>query len=117
MKQRSKKVQHIARGFVKYLEKIGEVDKLGELSQIQQKQSWTQGITQTATITSAVKLNQAQKKEIESLLKEKFDFTSKIEYQVQPKILGGLVIRVGDKVLDVSLKHRLTTIRESIAYV
>ena len=38
----------------------------------------------------------------------------KTEYTIDPDIIGGIVIRIGDKVYDVSLRSRLETIRQSL---
>ena len=38
----------------------------------------------------------------------------KTEYIIDPDILGGIVIRIGDKVYDGSVRSRLETIRQSI---
>lgn len=116
MKPKNDKVQQIAKGFVKYLEKVGQVAQLSELSKIQQKQGWLKGIENTALITSSVELKPAEKKKVVEFIKKKFDLSPKIKYQVDKSIIGGLVIRVGNKVLDVSLKHRLEKLRESMLY-
>ena len=36
----------------------------------------------------------------------------KTEYIIDPDILGGIVIRIGDKVYDGSLRSRLETVRQ-----
>ncbi len=116
MKLKNNKVQQIAKGFVKYLENVGQVDQLAKLSKIQQKQSWSKGIDNTATVISAVALKSSEKKELKEFISQKFDQKPKIKYQVDKSIIGGLVIRVGNKILDVSLKNRLKKLRESMLY-
>ncbi len=116
MRLKNDKVQQIAKGFVKYLEQVGQIDLLPELSKIQQKQGWLRGLENTAIITSCVELKPAQKKQVVKLIKEKFNLDPKIKYKVDKSIIGGLIIRVGNKVLDVSLKHRLEKLRESMLY-
>jgi F-type H+-transporting ATPase subunit delta len=116
MKLKNDRVQQIAKGFVKYLEKVGQVDQLPELSKIQQKQGWLKGLENTALITSSVELKPAEKKRVVELIKKNFDLSPKIKYKVDKSIIGGLIIRVGNKVLDVSLKHRLEKLRESMLY-
>lgn len=36
------------------------------------------------------------------------------EYVIDPDILGGIVIRIGDKVYDGSVRSRLETVRQSL---
>ncbi len=61
-----------------------------------------------AYITSAVALNDNQQKKIEQKLLETTDY-KKIEgiYQVDKGLIGGLVIRIADTVVDSSLKTQL----------
>jgi len=116
MKLKNDKVQQIAKGFIKYLENVGQVDQLSKLSKIQQKQGWLKGTENTALITSCVKLKPSEKKDVTEFIKKNFDLSPQIKYQVDKSIIGGLIIRVGNKVLDVSLKHRLERLRESMLY-
>jgi F-type H+-transporting ATPase subunit delta len=116
MKLKNNKVQQIAKGFVKYLERVGQVDQLAELSKIQQKQGWSKGLDNTATITSCVALKPTEKKAVSQFINKTYDLNPKIKYQVDKSLIGGLIIRVGNKVLDVSLKHRLEKLRESMLY-
>jgi F-type H+-transporting ATPase subunit delta len=37
-----------------------------------------------------------------------------LEFATDPSILGGVVLKVGDKILDASLKAQLQNIRETI---
>ena len=39
---------------------------------------------------------------------------STVTFRVDPSILGGLVVRVGDKVLDGSVSGQLETLRQSL---
>ena len=116
MKLKNNRVQQIAKGFVKYLENVGQVDQLSELSKIQQKQGWLKGVDNTAIIISAVTLKPVEKKNVTQFIKKTFGLSPNIKYQVDKSIIGGLIIRVGNKVLDVSLKHRLEKLRESMLY-
>jgi F-type H+-transporting ATPase subunit delta len=116
MKLKNKKAQQIAKGFLKYLEKVDQIDQLDELSRIQQKQSWSRGMDSVATITSSVALKQAEKTTLKEFLKTNFDVSPKMKYQVDESIIGGLIIRVGNKVIDVSLKHRIEKLKEVLIY-
>ncbi len=116
MKPKNKKIQRIASGFIKYLENSGQIDQLAELTRIQQRQSWANEKQNLATITSCVKLSLTERKTIKDFLKSNFEPNIKIAYQINKEILGGLVIRVGNKIIDASLKHRLDKLRETLIY-
>jgi F-type H+-transporting ATPase subunit delta len=66
----------------------------------------------TATITSAVPLSQQQQMEIVQQLRARHGATLDVEFDVDPSILGGLIIQVGDRVLDESVRSRLVTIQQ-----
>jgi F-type H+-transporting ATPase subunit delta len=65
-----------------------------------------------ATITSAVQLSQEQQNAILQQLRGKYGTTLDVTFEVEPAILGGLIVRVGDKVLDDSVRSRLVTLQQ-----
>jgi F-type H+-transporting ATPase subunit delta len=67
------------------------------------------------TVTSAVELSVEQKAHTEAKLLETTAFVSlEVTYSVEPAILGGLVIRIGDRVVDNSIRTRLGEIRRDL---
>lgn len=117
MKSTNSNTQLIAKGLISYLKKTGQLDQLAELTKIQQKKSWSLRTNTETTITSAVELSAAQKKSVEKIINHHFDPSAKIKYQVNKDVIGGLVIKVGNKIIDVSIKHRLEKLREAMLYV
>lgn len=74
--------------------------------------------TGTAYVTSAVELRPKQKEALEERLLKTTRYTSfDIHYQVAPEILGGLVIRVGDRVVDSSLKTQIDKLGRQLSQV
>lgn len=67
-----------------------------------------------AYVSSAVKLSDAQKVEIKKKLDASTGFRTVIIDSVNPALIGGLVIRIGDKVLDGSVKSKLDSLLESM---
>lgn len=69
-----------------------------------------------AHVTSAVELKADQKAQLEKKL---LDTTSYVEfemnYSVDPAIIGGLVIRIGDRVIDSSIKTQIYELRRSLS--
>jgi F-type H+-transporting ATPase subunit b len=65
----------------------------------------------SAVVTSALPLTQ---KEQDTIKKSVLGGKGKIEFEVDPRILGGLVVRVGDKVLDGSVAGKLESMRQSL---
>jgi F-type H+-transporting ATPase subunit delta len=73
-----------------------------------------QGITE-AQISSAVELNAAQKKEMSSTLERLTGKRVEAKFSLEPELLGGAVVRVGDTVYDGSLRSRLNELRARLA--
>lgn len=55
-----------------------------------------------------------ERKRISSLLAERIGQEATVEYRVDPAILGGLIIRRGDHVVDGSVRRRLAEMREDL---
>jgi len=72
-------------------------------------------VGQSATVTSALPLKSDETQRIEKGLKNQLGSDAKIEFKVNPSILGGLVVRVGDKVVDGSVSGKLTTLEQSLS--
>lgn len=65
----------------------------------------------TVTIVSAMELTREQKKQICDRLVETTGYSSvEAGYQVNPGLLGGIQIRIGDRLLDGSVKGKLERI-------
>ena len=66
-------------------------------------------------ITSAVKLDDETVEHIRDQIAEQTDRTIELTADVNPDILGGIVLRVGNSILDASIKNRLETLRRQVA--
>src|SRR3954451_8868512 len=65
-------------------------------------------------VTSAVELDAGLVASIESRIKEATGRQVETTQKVDPSIIGGLVLRVGNKVLDASVQGRLERLRRQI---
>jgi F-type H+-transporting ATPase subunit b len=68
-----------------------------------------------AEVTSALPLTNDEQDTVRSEIVERMGSGATISFRVDPGILGGLVIRVGDKVLDSSVSGKLQGLRQSLA--
>ncbi|MDR1490979.1 MAG: F0F1 ATP synthase subunit delta [Desulfovibrio sp.] len=64
---------------------------------------------------TAVPLDDAQKAELSRRLGEKGACELELKFNVSPEILGGLVLRIGDRVMDASLRAQLTILKDAIS--
>jgi F-type H+-transporting ATPase subunit b len=65
-----------------------------------------------AEITSALPLTQEEQETIKRDVLSKVGEQASITFRVDPSILGGLIIRVGDKVVDGSVAGKLESLRQ-----
>ncbi len=69
-----------------------------------------------ATVKSAVELTDSQKQAIEQKLIETTVYdTMEIDYSVDKSLIGGLVIRIEDRVVDSSIKTKLENMSRTLA--
>jgi ATP synthase F1 delta subunit len=66
-------------------------------------------------VTSAVELEEGTIEAIADQIREQTGHTVEISSQVDPDIIGGLVLRVGNSILDASIKSRLNQLRRQVA--
>ena len=67
------------------------------------------------TVTSAVELDQSVIDHVGSEIEKQTDRQVELHSEVDPDILGGLVLRVGNMVLDASLRSKLERLRKEVA--
>ena len=65
-------------------------------------------------ITSAVELDESVVKHIGDRISEQTGRKVELSASVEPDILGGIVVRVGNQVLDASIRNRLETLRKQV---
>jgi F-type H+-transporting ATPase subunit delta len=73
-----------------------------------------QGVAE-AEISSAVELTAAQKKELAATLSRLTGKKIEPTYSLNPALLGGAVVRIGDTIYDGSLRSRLNEMRARLA--
>jgi F-type H+-transporting ATPase subunit b len=69
----------------------------------------------SAIVTSALPLSDDETQRIKKGLKDQMGSEAEIEFRVNPSILGGLVVRVGDKIVDGSVAGKLTSLEQSLS--
>lgn len=69
----------------------------------------------TARVISAVGLSAAQERRLAEALTEIYDRPITVLSAVDPRIRGGLVVRVGGEIIDGSITNRLATLRAALA--
>lgn len=69
----------------------------------------------TGFVTSAVELNSSQKKRLLQLLLDKTGYVEmEMYYKMEPELIGGLIVRVDDRVMDSSVRTRLEEMKRLV---
>ena len=71
----------------------------------------------TAEVTVAEQLSPTHSKTLSDALKDVLGKEPKIEVKVDPAILGGLIVKVGSRMIDTSLRTKLNSIRTAMKEV
>jgi F-type H+-transporting ATPase subunit delta len=66
-------------------------------------------------VTSAVELDESTVQQIGSTIGEQTGRHVELSSHVDPDILGGIVVRVGNAILDASIRNRLEQLRKQVA--
>jgi F-type H+-transporting ATPase subunit delta len=69
----------------------------------------------SVTVASAVELDESLVKEIGDKIEEQTGRRVELSAKVEPDLIGGLVLRVGNMVLDASIRARLERLRKQVA--
>jgi F-type H+-transporting ATPase subunit delta len=72
-----------------------------------------QGVAHAQVVT-AVPLSERDKREVEERLSQMIGKKLVVEAEVDPTIMGGLVARIGDRLIDGSTRTRLTDLRRRL---
>lgn len=71
-----------------------------------------------AYVTTAIDLSEVKKKEVEAKLLATTSFKKmEMHYQVDEDLIGGMVIRIGDRVVDSSVKNKLFELQRELLKV
>lgn len=68
----------------------------------------------TAQVASAVEMNDGERDKLDQTLTKLTGKKVQTSYTVDPSLIGGVVVRIGDKIIDGSIKTRLATLKERL---
>ena len=101
-------------GILTIIVKKGRQNRLtGILKLFLEMVSEYQGVVK-ATITSAVELNNEQLAQIKGKIEKSTNKNVELHTVVNQDLIGGMIIRVGDNVVDASILGRLETLKEGL---
>jgi ATP synthase F1 delta subunit len=103
---------------VNFLELLIEKNRMTEIFRIRRQfeQLWKQENKRIdVTVTSAVELDPAVVEKIGEEIERQTGRKAELASRVDDEILGGIVLQVGNMVLDASIRSRLEKLRKSVA--
>lgn len=107
-----RKAEDIVEGFLRFLSSNRELDLLPQvIDLLSQKLKETKD---EAKIVSAIALTLAEEEKIRQYLKRKFGKNFVLRVEIDKGIMGGLIIKVEDKVIDLSLEGKLKALKEQL---
>ena len=69
----------------------------------------------TAEVTSALALNDAQVADLKKTLKESVGKDVSLSTRIDPALLGGLIVKVGSRMIDSSIRTKLQTMKAALS--
>lgn len=114
----TKAVEGADENFVNFLETLLERHRMPAIYRIraEYERLWDEeNKLLPVEVTSAIDLDEATVKSIGDRIGEQTGQRVELTSKVDPSILGGIVLRVGNQILDASIKHRLDQLRKHVA--
>jgi F-type H+-transporting ATPase subunit delta len=68
-----------------------------------------------ATVTTAVPLDEGQRQRLASSLAAQLGREVQLQVEVDPQVVGGVVVRIGDELIDGSTRNRLAEARRHLS--
>jgi len=104
--------------FMNFLEALLEHRRMPVIFRIrtEYEQLWDEENKQLPVqITSAIPLDEKTVKGIGDRISERTGQTVELSTRVDPDLIGGIVLRVGNVILDASIRNRLNQLRKTVA--
>lgn len=123
LEQKEAMLDHIFNGridgrllnFMKILCRRGRIDSLRAIQVTATIMREEQQGKRRVTVTSAQALSDEQREQIKQRLREAYGVDAILLEKIDDSLLGGIVLRIGDKVLDGSVLGKLQSIRSAVA--
>jgi F-type H+-transporting ATPase subunit delta len=104
--------------FVRFLELLAEKHRMPvifRIRRIYEEMLAVENRLLEASVTSAVELDEKLVKQIGERIEQETGKRVELTSRVDPDVLGGLVIRVGNTIMDATVRSRLERLRKTVA--
>lgn len=103
------------RRFLGTLLEAGQFDQLGAILVEFERLVRRRPERRLARVTSAVPLTNEEREALRTRLTDRFGPGLEFEFEVDPSLIGGVHLRVGDQVIDGSVAGKLDTLRDRLS--
>lgn len=105
---------HEVRNFLYLLASRNQVRLLPEVLAEFDRYAARGPMRELARISSAIELMGAERAQLEQKIRAQYGQDVDFEYRVDKSLLGGVVVRIGDKVIDGSVAGKLAAMRQKL---
>lgn len=105
---------NVAKKFLQVLIENGRLVALPEIAKQYRNLKNNRAGVADAVVYSAFPIQQAELTELASLLEKRFARKLNLSVQLQPELIGGIRVAVGDEVLDTSIQARLEQMKVAL---
>jgi F-type H+-transporting ATPase subunit delta len=98
------------RNFLYTMLKDGDLELLGETINDLDRMMRGGPQVQIARVTTAVPLSDSEKDQFRATVRQKYGSNLEFSFQIDPALIGGAVIQVGDQIIDGSVATRLESL-------
>lgn len=111
----AQKVQPLAMNFVRLLAQRGRLSLFHRIVEVfEEMYNKEKGII-LAEVTTAIPLDEVHQKQVADKLAKITGKNVRLQLKTDPRILGGIITRIGDELIDASVASRLAALAEKMA--
>ena len=92
----------------------GHLENLGDVLDELERMARGGPSVQVARVTTAIELTDSEREQFRQKLRAKHGHDLEFKFVVNPEIMGGAVVQIGDKVIDGSVANRLAALGQAI---
>ena len=102
------------RNFLYTLVKNGDIGLLGGVLETLEQMSRSGPQIQVAYVTTAMALSDDEKEQFRQKLRAQYGANLELAFRVEPSIIGGAIVQVGDRIMDGSVATRLEAMSNTL---
>jgi F-type H+-transporting ATPase subunit delta len=102
------------RRFCALLAEKGRLDLLGDMAGVFLELLDAEKGVLRGELVTAVNIDESKRATVLAQLEKQAGCSLELSYSVDPAIIGGIILKVGDRVLDASLRAQLSSLKDNI---